>query len=57
MWDGTQINNQQTVTPAALRKYFETSLNLIDSWVLEEAVEKAHLDSVSMYIKEALPTT
>lgn len=29
-WDGNQINNQQTVTPGALGKYFETLLNLTD---------------------------
>lgn len=31
MLDGNQINNQQTVAPAALKKEFETLLNLIDS--------------------------
>lgn len=60
MLDGNQINNQQTVAPAALKKEFETLLNLIDSWVIEDDVEKVHLESFSIYRsykKEVLPTT
>lgn len=51
MWESSQTNNQQTVTPAALRKYFETFPNLIGSWMPKDAVEKVHLESVSINIK------